>query len=288
VRPTRFSVTEIESWLRDPYTIYAKRILRILPLDEVDTEPGARDRGTVIHESLAEFTKNTTAGLPRAALDELLAAGNAQFAALEDYPEARAFWWPRFQRIARWFIEGFESGRRPRIAALHAETDGNLEFQVGERSFHLRGRADRIERLTDGRYAILDYKTGQPPGQGEVRVGFAPQLPLEGAILRHGMFEGIDTGGERPSIAQYVYVSIRGSNPPGDQIDVDLKDTTADELADETLAKLKAYARKFESETQGYVSLLLTMWRTRYGDYDHLARVKEWSATAGPDEEPFA
>jgi hypothetical protein len=27
------------------------------------------------------------------------------------------------------------------------------------------------------------------------------------------------------------------------------------------------------------------MWKARYGDYDHLARDKEWSATGGPDEE---
>src|SRR6516165_5720610 len=39
------SVTEIEDWLRDPYTIYAKHILRLRPLDPVDTEPGAAERG---------------------------------------------------------------------------------------------------------------------------------------------------------------------------------------------------------------------------------------------------
>ena len=26
------------------------------------------------------------------------------------------------------------------------------------------------------------------------------------------------------------------------------------------------------------------MWKTHYGDYDHLARVKEWSLTGGVDE----
>ena len=42
---------------------------------------------------------------------------------------------------------------------------------------------------------------------------------------------------------------------------------------------------RFEQEAQGYPSLLRPMWRNSYGDYDHLARVKEWSATGGEFEE---
>ena len=56
-RPARLSVTEIEHWLRDPYTIYAKHVLRLQPLDAVDTPPGARDRGTTIHAAVGDFTK---------------------------------------------------------------------------------------------------------------------------------------------------------------------------------------------------------------------------------------
>ena len=45
-RPRRLSVTEIEDWLRDPYTIYAKHVLQLQPLDAIDTPPGAADRGS--------------------------------------------------------------------------------------------------------------------------------------------------------------------------------------------------------------------------------------------------
>src|SRR5690606_35949139 len=60
-RPKRLSVTGIEHWLRDPYTIYAKHVLRLAPLDAVDTEPGAADRGSVIHAAIGEFTQTYAA-----------------------------------------------------------------------------------------------------------------------------------------------------------------------------------------------------------------------------------
>jgi ATP-dependent helicase/nuclease subunit B len=60
-RPTALSVTEIESWLRDPYTIYAKHILKLRELDAIDLPPGAADRGIVIHGALSEFTKTFAA-----------------------------------------------------------------------------------------------------------------------------------------------------------------------------------------------------------------------------------
>src|SRR6266853_5454391 len=119
-RPTRLSVTEIEHWLRDPYTIYAKHILRLAPLDPVDTAPGAADRGTVIHGAIGEFTEKFAKDLPSDPFNELIALGRKHFAALDDNPEARAFWWPRFVRIAHWFAR-WEAERRAGLAAVHAE-----------------------------------------------------------------------------------------------------------------------------------------------------------------------
>ena len=104
-RPNKLSVTAIEDWLRDPYTIYAKFILRLQPLDAVDTPPGARDRGTVIHGAIGDYTAAFAQGSPADPLRELTRLGEKRFKPLADYPEARAFWWPRFERIARWFSQ---------------------------------------------------------------------------------------------------------------------------------------------------------------------------------------
>ncbi len=189
-RPKRLSVTEIEHWLRDPYTIYAKHVLKLRRLDEIDTPPGAADRGTVIHNAIGEFAKAYPAALPDDPGGTLTAIGEKHFKPLSDYPEARAFWWPRFKRIAEWFAD-FETERRPRLASLNVETGGQLEIPFGNGTFKLTVRADRIECLADGRYVILDFKTGAPPTSRQVQAGLAPQLTLEAAILRHGEFDGI-------------------------------------------------------------------------------------------------
>jgi ATP-dependent helicase/nuclease subunit B len=278
-RPTALSVTEIEHWLRDPYTIYAKHILRLAPLDSVDTAPGAADRGTVIHAALGDFTKHYAAKLPPDPLGELLKLGRKHFGPLDDFPEARAFWWPRFKRIARWFA-GWERVRRSDVVALAAETSGKIDIPLGERVFTLRARADRIERLVGGGYAILDYKTGQVPTEKQVRIGVSPQLTLEAAILRRGGFPGIPEGA---SVAELVYVSLKGRDPAGEDRAIDFKDGNADVHAERALAKLTAVATRFEDEAQPYLPLVLPMWKSRYGPYDHLARVKEWSV--GIDEE---
>ncbi|MEA2977564.1 MAG: ATP-dependent helicase/nuclease subunit [Alphaproteobacteria bacterium] len=281
-RPTLLSVTEIEHWLRDPYTIYAKHVLRLAPLEAVDTPPGAADRGTVIHAALGEFTQNFAGGLPTDPASELIKLGRKHFAALDAYPEARAFWWPRFERIARWFAE-WETERRQHIAALHAEIRGEIRIPVGKRVFRLSARADRIERLTDGRYAVLDYKTGAARTEKQVRTGLAPQLTLEAAILRGGGFAGVPNGA---SVAELVYVALRGVNPPGEACRIDFKDGSAPDIhADRALTRLTEIAIRFEHEDTPYRSLVHPMWKVHYGDYDHLARVKEWSATGGLSDE---
>ena len=280
-RPTLLSVTEIEHWLRDPYTIYAKHILKLAQLDPVDLPPGAKDRGIAIHNAIGAFAEAYPTQLPDDPLAELLDIGSKHFAALNDYPEARAFWWPRFQAIARWFVR-FERKRRAAMAGAQTEIRGTLTIPLGERRFRLSARADRIEQLADGRCAILDFKTGQPPSDKQVRIGVAPQLTLEGAILRNGGFPGI---ARNLSLAELTYVRLTGGEPAGKICEIDFKERTPDAAADHAWARLKGLVRRFEDEATPYRSLVLPMWKNRYGAYDDLARVKEWSAGEEGEEE---
>ena len=283
-RPLKLSVTAIEDWLRDPYTIYAKYILRLDPLDPVDMPLSAADRGSAIHEALGEFTKTFADTLPPQPALALRGIGEKFFAPLMDRPEARALWWPRFQRIAAWFAE-WELARRGPIRRIDAETRGEIGIPLDDaRTFILTARADRIEQRQDGRFAILDYKTGQPPTGKQVRMGLSPQLTLEAAILREGGFKNI---GADSSVAELAYVRLSGNNPPGEHRSLELKirnnDTPQppDEAADHARLELEKLIRQFDDENQAYTSLNLSMWSNRYGAYDDLARIKEWSAAGG-------
>jgi ATP-dependent helicase/nuclease subunit B len=117
-----------------------------------------------------------------------------------------------------------------------------------------------------------------------VRMGLSPQLTLEAAILREGGFADIPAAS---SVSEFSYVRLSGNNPPGEQKPLELKikqnDTpqAPDAAADHARQQLENLIRSFEEETQGYTSLNLSMWANRYGSYDDLARIKEWSAAGG-------
>lgn len=280
-RPRGLSVTEIELWLRDPYSIYARHVLRLRALDAIDTPPGARDRGIVVHGAIGDFTVQYKDRLPEDVVGELLRLGEQHFSVLEDFPDARAFWWPRFKRIAGWFAN-FETKRRPGIARIDAEIRGKLEIPLKDRVFTLSSRADRIEHRTDGRYAILDYKTGRVPTAPQVKSGLEPQLTLEGAMLRAGRFGEIPAGA---SIAEFLYVSMRGVNPPADEKPIEWKDTNPDAESDKALRNLTGLIARFDDPETPYRSRERPMFMRRSeGEYDHLARVREWSLSGGESD----
>jgi len=102
---------------------------------------------------------------------------------------------------------------------------------------------------------------------------------LEAAILRRGGFAGFAAGA---SIAELIYVSLKGGEQPGEARLINFKNGDADSYAELALSKLVEVARRFEEEEQPYLPLVLSMWKRRFGSYDHLARVKEWSV--GTDE----
>jgi ATP-dependent helicase/nuclease subunit B len=277
-RPRRLSVTRVETLVRDPYSIYAQRVLRLDPFEAIAEPPGAAERGTLIHDALNRFVEAVDRGGP-VEEDALLAVGREVFAGIAALPELHAFWWPRFTRVARWYV-GFEAGRRASGARIASEIAGELALALPGGPFTLTARADRIEQRGDGAFAVLDFKTGRAPSQKEVAVGFAPQLPLEAAIAMHGGFAGFAKG---LTPAELTYVSLSGRDPPGCEMPRKPPEgETLEQFVARSLARLRDLLAKFDDPAVGYRSLAASQFRLRYGDYDHLARVKEWGLVGEP------
>ncbi|MDJ0946958.1 MAG: double-strand break repair protein AddB [Kiloniellales bacterium] len=269
-RPRKLSVTRIETWRRDPYALYAAEILRLRALEPLDADPGAAERGILIHEALERFLKAWPNALPEDPESVLRAHGREVFKAIEAKPGAYAFWWPRFCRIARHVAE-MEAERRVGLRQALAEIRGSLILDAPGGPFALTAKADRIEAYADGRLAILDYKTGGLPLVRDVKDGYAPQLPLEAAIAAAGGFPGL----EAAEASELAYWKLSGGEPAG-QIQT-VKAAPA-ELAAAALEGLAALVARFDDPATPYHAVPRPERAPTYTDYAHLARVKEWSA----------
>lgn len=274
-RPRQLSVTWVEKWMRDPYSVYARFVLGLKALDPLDADPGAADYGSFVHRALDLFAKENPGPLPSDALEGLLSAGRRTIGDKLDRPGVRAFWWPRFERIARWFIE-IERERRGVVRSTATEVPGRLDISAPEGAFTLHATADRIDVLPDGTLAIVDYKTGAVPTDKEVAAGFAPQLPLEAAIASAGAFAGVPP---RP-VAMLEYWRLLGSRPAGRQEPLKQDPRT---LAQQALEGFHALVARFDLPETPYPACPRPSAAPRYSDYEHLARVKEWSAIGHGD-----
>jgi len=267
-RPRELSVTQIESWLRDPYAIYARHILRLRPLDSLDADIGPMDRGIVMHEILEQFLKDLGESFSPDAEARLIALADDAFARHRIPRSTLALWRPRFARAAAWFVAD-ERRRRPQIAQSFLETEGRIEIDAPGGKFVLKGRADRIDVLRAGGAAIIDYKTGLPPSDSQVGV-FAPQLPLEAAMLERGGFAEIGA----LVASQLVYIRFAGGEVAGD---THVVKGNAHELSVQTFANLAGLIAAFDRDETAYVSRVAPFRAGAMGDYDHLARVREWT-----------
>jgi ATP-dependent helicase/nuclease subunit B len=274
-RPRRLSVTQVETWMRDPYGIYAQHILKLKALDELDADPGAAERGSFIHEALEKFVKKHPKDLPADAYEKLLAEGQVAFGEALARPGVRAFWWPRFQRIAEWFLEQ-EAERRATIQTLATEVKGSMTLPGKEKPFTLIAYADRIDRNADQQLEILDYKTGAPPDKRDLLSGYAPQLPLEAAMAQAGAFEGVPAG----EVGLLSVWRLRGGEPAGEIRDLNVDPAEVAATARQGLQDLIA---AFDDPATPYHARPKPEVAPRFSDYEHLARLKEWSAGGGED-----
>ncbi|MCQ8782221.1 double-strand break repair protein AddB [Mangrovibrevibacter kandeliae] len=276
LRPRQVSVTEVERLIRDPYAVYARRILKLEKLPPLLRDPGAAERGTLYHRILARYVLDGNDPTVADAIARLIDVAAQEFEREALPPEVHAVWWPRMETLAQNYI-AWERERDAGIRARIAECRGEWDFP--DIATRLTGYADRIDVTVDGRLQIIDFKTGTEPSVKQARALLAPQLPLEGAMARLGAFAG-DLATPGP-LADLLYVRLREKAFKEDGLAGTEKgglDYTADGLADAALEKFRQLVAAYKDEQMGYRSRARPFKAGDFsGDYDHLARAREWS-----------
>ncbi|MBX7248603.1 MAG: double-strand break repair protein AddB [Caulobacteraceae bacterium] len=281
-RPAKLYVTQVETWVRDPYAVYARNVLGLRAMDRPDEAIDARARGTAIHAAMEGFaeawpslaSEDRGRTFTELYLAELVKAG----APVKDLAREK----PLAARAGAW-IADFEMRRRR--SGAHILVEREISLAIPDLNFTLAARADRIE-IEDGLAHVIDFKTGGAPTSKQVRQGFAAQLPLTAAMLRRG---GLADGG-RPEPGELLYVRVTGRNPPGKieergRPGEAIRDQPASEdLAEAAWVGLLARIRDYADPERGYLSRTAPEQMKYRSDYDHLARVHEWRVVDEDDQ----
>jgi ATP-dependent helicase/nuclease subunit B len=269
-RPRRYSVTDIVKLNRDPYSIYARKILRLQPLDQLGAEADPRLRGTLFHEAIANW--NVAKPQERTLL-HLIAEGKAALKPLEDDPQVKLFWLSRFTRIAVW-LDGIEAEWQRDAIKVTAERRAEHDFKVEGVDYKLTGYADRIDVLQANKARIIDYKTSSSatPTPKMVEEGWEPQLTLEAYLLSQGAFQGLG----QLNTTELAYVQVTGATLPGEIVSISPEAGIAD-VAAKHFAGLKTKLAIMAQAETAFLPRTNLQKIDDVSDYDHLSRYLEWS-----------
>lgn len=282
-RPQELSATWIERWMKNPYRVYAEKILKLKRLDPIDKDTMHADRGSFVHDVFLDFVKTYPSDIPSDAKDIILKIAEDKLSNLESVPTHWHYWWPRFVRIVDWFIEEETQWRETATPWLQEEA-GRLEIYKNidtNRTFTITAKADRIDKLkaNGNGAAILDYKTGASPALYKVKNGTAPQLPIESLILAGGGYKGTTKTPEA-----MIYWKLSGSHANVGEVKPIKLDMP--EVIIATEQGLNNLVNSYENPATPYIARIIS--GRMYDDekaYAHLARMSEWSSGENEQED---
>ncbi|MFN7027379.1 MAG: double-strand break repair protein AddB, partial [Pseudorhizobium sp.] len=280
LQPTKYSFSEVGRLRRDPYSIYARRILKLDPIAAFNADPGASDRGTLYHAIIDRYTRENNLPATPASQEAMQRIVDELFDAERLPPHIDRVWRPRFAEVGKAFLR-WDANRTADIKTT--VTECGAAWDIPEAGLRLTGIADRIDIKGSGLATIIDYKTGSSPSCSQARTLLDPQLALEAAALRAGGFKSL--GALEPD--ELLYVRLK----PGDRFKTECVNNeaakngkSAIDLAEESIEQLTNFVAVLRTGEAGFASRLVPFMQSDYGgDYDHLARVAEW-ATADAEE----
>jgi ATP-dependent helicase/nuclease subunit B len=252
-RPQKLAVTQIEKLMRDPYMVYADKILGLRKVDDIDAEITPADFGNFVHKAIEKYNA-VYDGTVQKMLD---CAEEVLHAEYQNRSVLRVFWLPRFGKIAAWVVL---KEREARKAGRSILVEYKAELQLGD--FCLHARADRLEVGAEG-VKIIDYKTGAVPSAAQVVKGIAPQISLEAVIFSRHFAKQIET---------CEFWQTKGRDD--DKITV-LK-TDIEVLIAEAEEGVQRLINLFNDPKTSYIARPRPNFALAYNDYAHLARIQEW------------
>ncbi len=227
------AVTAFGDYLKCPYRFYLKHVLRLRAQDDQARELDPLGFGVLAHAVLEGFGRSE---LKDSAQADVIAGWLSE--ALDDQARGRLGDQPgvavrlqleslraRLQAFASWQAEQADQGWR--IEQVEVPLRGDLT--VDGQGFGVRGKIDRVDVHADGRWRVLDYKTGdagEPPKRAH-RVGgkwVSLQLPLYLDLVPQ-LSEQLGLAGEAAE-AGYVVLPKKL-----DAVKAQMADWSADELA---------------------------------------------------------
>ena len=266
-RPRKLSASAVDLLVSDPYSVFAKYILHLYPLDALDIPLDQRDYGTLIHGIIENFNNLYPEQLPDNALEKLIYLGNNHFKEKKLSPELFSFWWPKFVNTAIAYIA---QEHREDISLICNEIQGSVQYSLPQGDFVFTAKADRIDLLKNGEINVIDYKTGAIPTKKQVMSGHALQLLLEGLIVCKGHFENINSS----KLNNLVYWHLGDTASSKNLLIIPSSE-------DDILKKCEDYLIRlisaFDFPSTPYYSRPIPKYVSKNRDYEHLARIKEWS-----------
>lgn len=281
-RPTQLSVTKIETFLKDPYQIYAKEILDLNKLEPIEKEIDAAERGSILHEIMEKFTEKYPKNIPDSAKNDFITISR-QVLEEADYDITQwSFWMPRIIRMADWVIPHEQNWRGQADFGIN-EASGKITLSDGlDNDFTLTARADRIDNKHDGSVAIIDYKSGGTYSKKRMETCELPQLPLEALILAEGGFK--EAGIHKTKTGSISYWKITGGRPEGEIIEISDESKLTD-IVSAARSGITNLIHIFENDNTPYLAVPRLDNAPRFNDYEHLERLKEWAALGEDGEE---
>lgn len=273
----RISITAVSTWIRDPYSLFARDVLRLKPLDPLDAPMGAREYGTAIHAGVERYINQVEAVSDpqnKSVLISLLAdalrdrnIADAEIAKETARLDAMA------QELIDWFAgveaKGFDV----------TGTEVKADKRIDDLNFLLTGSVDMVARAPQG-YGLYDFKTGGHAAPGEIAAGFDLQLPLSAWLAAN---DGL-TGQPSADAIDIAYIKLKGYGDGVARGSALLtrgdNKKSLPELTEQSIDILRKLIKDFDKPETGYPSQPRAKWVNAYGDYDDLARRSEWSATS--------